>query len=244
MRKALFITAATALMATAPAHAGDKKITNPFKAAAKEKLATKADASLLDAATRKDHAQLKALLAAGANPDHIVKGDGTALIIAAGLGDIKAVEMLVRAGANLDLAVIGDGNPLIAAAGAGHDKIVTYLIRQGADVEKWSKHDGNPLINAAAGNHLKVAKILIASGAKVDAIVPTDETALINAAQAGHLSMVKYLIEKAGADISLGVIANKDNRPQWRSPLSEARRMGHGTIVAYLESKGAVEGSI
>ena len=197
--------------------------------------------ALISAAERNDHAALRALLASGANPDHVIAGDGTALIIAARHGNMKAVKMLVEAGADIDLASSGDGAPLLAAAGYGQKGVVDYLLAQGADVEQSSPGDGNALIKAALSNHVEIARTLIAAGAKVDTIVPSDETALINAAQAGHLEMVKFLVDEAGADISLGVIANPEYRPQWRSPLSEARRMKHKDVADWLEMKGAVE---
>jgi ankyrin repeat protein len=65
--------------------------------------------------------------------------------------------------------------------------------------------------------------------------VPGDETPLINAAQAGGLDIVTYLVER-GADVNRAVPSNPG---QTRSPMSEARRNGHGAVVNYLKSRGA-----
>ena len=234
-------------LALIPATAlAQSKISNDFKGGLKAQLEKKADSALLIATEKRDLKAMAALLAAGADPNEIVPGEGTPLIIAGRLGDLEAAKLLVSHGARLDLAVKGDGAPLIAAAAYGHDRLVTWMLRQGATIDITSPTDGSPLIKAAAAGKLSTVKLLVKNGARVDLVAPEDETALINAAQAGRLDVVKFLVEEAGADVSLGVTVRKSpkSKPQWRSPLSEARRMNHADVAAYLEGKGAIEGSM
>jgi ankyrin repeat protein len=236
IRTSMMVAALSVATATLPAMAGDK-LSNSFAIKAKN---AKHEA-LLAAAEQNDVKAIKALLASGSDPNYVQDGDGTALIIASANGYLNAMNLLINAGADVNMTSLGDGAPLIVAAGNGQEAAVRLLLDKGADVNVSSPGDGNPLIKAASGNHVEIAKILLRAGASVNAIVPSDETALINAAQSGHLEMVQFLVEEAKADISLGVIANPEHKPQWRSPLSEARRMKHKDVVAYLKSKGAVE---
>tara|TARA_R110002072_G_scaffold53360_7_gene140954 strand:- start:531 stop:2201 length:1671 start_codon:yes stop_codon:yes gene_type:complete len=197
------------------------------------------DTSLFRAAQRGRTDRLAELLAAGAEPDIRFAGDGTALIAAARNGDARAVDLLLEAGANPDLGVSGDGTPLIAAAKRGDRAIVDLLLEAGADINRAESGDGNALIAAALGGHPDMVSLLLAGGADPNAYVLHDETPLINAAQAGRVDIAELLVE-AGADISMTVLAHgRDGQRIYRSPISEARRLGRGEMVRWLETQGA-----
>ncbi|WP_291842886.1 M56 family metallopeptidase [Maricaulis sp.] len=197
------------------------------------------DARLYQAARRGRAGQVSTLLAEGGNPDVRYRGDGTALIAAVRSGDAETLQTLLDAGANPDLGVDGDGNPMIAAAARGRDDLVQRLLAAGANVDAGQSGDGNPLIAAALHGRVGTVDLLLGAGADPDGYVFGDETPLVNAAQQGHLAVIERLVA-AGADLSLTVRATDRNGQEiYRSPLSEARRTGHGRIAAWLEARGA-----
>jgi beta-lactamase regulating signal transducer with metallopeptidase domain len=149
-------------------------------------------------------------------------------------GDTETVRELLALGANANAALPGDGSPLIEAARHGRMDLVQMLLTAGADPNLAVRGDGAPLIQASLSGNLDIVRLLVERGANVEIFVPGDETPLINAAQAGSLPIVTYLVER-GADVNRAVPANGATR----SPMSEARRNGHGDVVNYLKSRGA-----
>jgi bla regulator protein blaR1 len=178
------------------------------------------------------------------------------LVEAAQNGDLEDVKDLIEAGASVDAEVQGDGSPLIAAARANRLPVVLELLNRGADVNLAVLGDGNPLIAAAAAGAEKIVDLLLSRGAAIDLMVPGDENALIQAAGNGHFAIVKMLVDR-GADVNARVWADRsafakatarqvgssDDRlgGEWRTPLGEARKEQHQTIVAYLLQAGARE---
>lgn len=126
---------------------------------------------LVESAQHGDVESARELIAAGADVDHALDGDGTALIIAARRGDLPFVQLLLEHGAHLDRFSSGDGNPLIMAAAHGHTQVATTLLARGADVNAQDPNDETPLINAARGGHLQLVELLIRSGADVNLAV-------------------------------------------------------------------------
>ncbi len=166
------------------------------------------------------------------------------LVEAAEGGDLEDVKDLIEAGANVDASVDGDGSPLIVASRANRLAVVVELLNRGADVNLAVSGDGNPLIAAASAGAQSVVDLLLSHGAAIDLVVPGDENALIQAAGAGHFAIVKMLVGR-GADVNARVWADswRRNGPagEWRTPLSRARKEGHGAIVAFLLQAGARE---
>src|SRR5207302_1772707 len=86
----------------------------------------------------------------------ITSRGGTALHLAAELGDLELVKWLVAKKASLK-AVDGHGSwtPMQRAVEAGHLEVVKYLLAQGADVQDRALHI------AAAGGHLDLTRLLV-----------------------------------------------------------------------------------
>ncbi len=165
------------------------------------------------------------------------------LVEAAQNGGLDDVKDLIDAGANVDAAIDGDGSPLIVASRANRLPIVVELLNRGADVNFAVSGDGNPLIAAAASGAEAIVDLLLSRGAAIDLVVPGDENALIQAANAGHFAIVKMLVER-GANVNARVWVDRTwpgGDGEWRTPLGEARKEGHGAIVAYLLRAGARE---
>lgn len=153
-------------------------------------------------------------------------------------GDRDSAVALIDAGADVNRAVLGDGTPLIVAARNGDASLVNVLLERGARVDIPVRGDGSPLIAASALGNLAIVTTLVERGADVNGFVLGDETPLINASRAGHLDVARYLVAR-GADVNLAVPAEPGPAPEIRSPLSEALKHGHRTVVEYLRTQGA-----
>jgi bla regulator protein blaR1 len=164
-----------------------------------------------------------------------------ALFEAAADGDIGAITKLLDAGADINAAIAGDGSPLIGAAREGRLDAVCLLLDRGADVDKSVRGDGNALIMAAREGHIDVVGLLLDRGASIEHVVPGDENALIQASGSGHLEVVKLLVSR-GANVNARVWADRSRTEgEWRTPLGMARRGRHASVVAFLQSVGAIE---
>jgi beta-lactamase regulating signal transducer with metallopeptidase domain len=159
------------------------------------------DRALLETVEDGDLDEINRILAAGANVNAAIPGDGNALIVAVRRGDIRIVRRLIEAGADPNLGVEGDGSPLIQAAQGGHLAIATLLIDQGADVNKIVPGDENALMCASEGGHLDVVRMLVNRGANVNERIWSERgdrqgewrTATSQAAKNGHRVVVEYL---------------------------------------------------
>ena len=84
---------------------------------------------LQTAAARGDVAEVRRLLAAGADVDATCDGGRTALFVAARHGRADVVRVLLAAKANVDSAATTDGaTPLLMAAANGHLTVVQTLL--------------------------------------------------------------------------------------------------------------------
>lgn len=161
-----------------------------------------------------------------------------ALYEAAGEGDLDRMNALIGQGADVDAAFLGDGSPLIAAARSGDLPAVRVLLDHGANPNLAVPGDGNALIAAAQRDEAAVVALLLDRGAAIDQVVPGDENALITASGSGALATVRVLVAR-GADVNARVLATSLRGPEWRTPLTQARRGRHADVVAVLERAGA-----
>jgi bla regulator protein blaR1 len=164
-----------------------------------------------------------------------------ALFEAAADGDIGGITKLLDAGADVNATIGGDGSPLIGAAREGRPDAVRLLLDRGADVDKGVRGDGNALIMAAREGHIDVVTLLLDRGASIEHVVPGDENALIQASGSGRLEVVKLLVSR-GANVNARVWAPRNgDEGEWRTPLGMARQGRHASVVAFLQSVGAIE---
>jgi beta-lactamase regulating signal transducer with metallopeptidase domain/ankyrin repeat protein len=236
---------------------------DPVRAAQDAVLRRTLNATLLEFAHEGHIDGVLAMLAAGADVNAVVDGDGSPLIAAASEGHVDVVRLLLDKGAEPNLAVDGDGSALIAAADEGYVDVVRLLLDRNADPNLVVPGDGSALIAAASEGHADVVQLLLERGADVNLIAEGDENALIQASGEAHLDIVKLLVSR-GADVNAGVwversinvrasiFRNSDfdrfenvriqsDGPELRTPLSVARREGNVDIVTYLISVGARE---
>ena len=97
---------------------------------------------------------------------------GSALIRAAGTGDVRLVRLLVEAGAPVaDLCQCVDHeSALIAAVAIGATEVVDYLLEQGAPIDSRSFAGGSTALHVAAHReHHDIVRRLLAAGADPNA---------------------------------------------------------------------------
>jgi beta-lactamase regulating signal transducer with metallopeptidase domain len=166
-----------------------------------------------------------------------------ALLEAAESGRGEEVAKLLDSGADVNATFAGDGTALIVAASEGHIAVVQFLLDHGADPDLAVSGDGNALIMSAREGHVAIVKLLLDRGAAIDRVVPGDENALIQASAEGQISVVKLLVSR-GADVNVRVWVSRDQSEtagEWRTPLSMARKGGHGAVIEFLLANGARE---
>ena len=189
------------------ARSGDQELLRKVRAAKPRAI----DRALYEAADAGDPKEVDEILAAGADPNAAIPGDGSPLIAAARSGVLPIVERLVVLGADPNMPVSGDGSPLIMAAAHGHLDVVKYLLDRGADVDLIVPGDENALMCAAEGGHLAVVELLVKRGANVN--------------------------ERIWSERGRG----REAEGEWRTAVSQATKNGHAAVVSFLKSAGARE---
>src|SRR5690606_13654268 len=176
------------------------------------------DLPLLWAAYHSDVEMVKALLAAGADPDAANRFGMTPLMQASRYGDAEVIRALLDGGASLDVEHPEGVTPLMMAARSGSVPAVTLLLERGSDpnaVE--SQWNQTALMWAAAEGHLDVVDVLLDAGADPNIQARVTEltrrstrtdfptggfTAQMWAARNGDEAIVRRLVE-GGADINM-----------------------------------------
>jgi ankyrin repeat protein len=191
----------------------------------------RADATLANAAEKKDWTRVGALITQHADVN-VSQADGmTALHWAAYHDAVAAADLLVRAGANVRAGNRYGVTPLSLACTNGSEAMAALLLKAGADPNGPLPGGETPLMTAARAGSIALVKALLAGGARVDAKDDRrGQTALMWAAAEGHASVVQALID-AGADV-------KTRLASGFTPLLFAVREGRGEVVRVLLKAG------
>ena len=190
MRKALLAACAALLLAATPA-----------KSAILAKLG---DASIADAAMKRDAAAVRTLIKQGADVN-AAQGDGmTALHWAAMQGDAELVKMLVAAGARTEVTTRNAAYvPLHLAARAGNAAAVSALLDAGANVRAATSSGGTTALHFAAANGDRATVLaLLDHKAPVDARDNAFMQTPIMWAAAYDRSEAVALLAARGADVT------------------------------------------
>jgi ankyrin repeat protein len=155
----------------------------------------------------------------------------TALIIAAGSGNLGAVELLLDAGANVHLTDRRGQSALMCAAKGGDRGVVEELIECEAHLDQKDRDGKTALIFAAILGHAPVVKALLAHGASIDEGDRSGQTALMFATTCDYVAVVELLLAK-GANVHLTYI-------EGHPALSLAAAMGHAAVARLLLAYGA-----
>ncbi len=121
----------------------------------------------------------------------------TALIEAAGKGDLAAVEKLIREGAGVNARGSRGRTALLAATHGNHVAVARALIAAGADVNAKDDIQDSPYLYAGAEGRTEILKMTLAAGADLKATNRYGGTALIPAAHHGHPETVRVLLGTA-----------------------------------------------
>jgi len=204
----------------------------PFVAAGKAMSTT----LLHQAAGKNDVAEIKKLLAQGAEIDARDADGRTALLVATHANRIEAAKALIDAGADVNAKDNINDSPYLYAGARGHLNILKMTLSHGADLKSVNRYGGTALIPASERGHVETVRTLIKAGVKVDHVNNLHWTALLEAIILGdggerHQKIVDLLV-KAGADVNL---ADGDGV----TPLQHARARGFGDIEAGLKVAGA-----
>jgi ankyrin repeat protein len=194
------------------------------------------DATLADAAMKRDGAAVRALLAQGADPNALGTFGTPALHWLVRVEDRSTAGLLLDAGANPNLKSRHGVAPLHLAI-ANHDlATVELLLKSGADVSLVDQAGETPLMLAARAGDGALAGRFLALGAPVDARdAEYEQTALMIAARHGHADVVRVLLE-AGADVNAATRAGAE--PKFRRPGENAGSKGVGIIRGGWPDRG------
>jgi ankyrin repeat protein len=177
---------------------------------------------------------LELLLAHGGNGRAAVPAY-TALMAAAGNGDLDAVRCLLDHGANVKAKTPTGFTALIGAALSGNAKVVALLLERGADPNAVCELERGilqtPAGVAASMGHANCLRLLMAAGADVNVQGgPFNHNALLGAATTPSQETVRLLLAKANLNATDW---NGDTALDW------AARRGETDIVKMLREAGA-----
>jgi hypothetical protein len=158
---ALMVILASAGMATATP--GQQEAATPLMS----KTSAELSASLHDALTAENLAEVEALLAAGADPNWIDPGGKTAVHRAAFADDPHLLDIVLAHGGNPNARGLAGTTPLVDAILARSHPLekVERLLSAGADPDLADPNGGTPLHTAARTNNGKAILILLNAGA-------------------------------------------------------------------------------
>jgi ankyrin repeat protein len=144
---------------------------------------------------------LKVLLDAKAKVETRDADGRTALVHAAGWGDVARVKLLLDAGARTDARASDGWTALMFAAARGDAASVRALVQAGADVNATNKWRQTPLMAASRSGAVDKISALLEAGANVAAVDLEGNTALSIATSAGAPAPILAALIKAGAPV-------------------------------------------
>jgi uncharacterized protein len=156
------------------------------------------------AAHGKHHDAMRALVAAGANPNAMERDRYDIATIAAVANDVPTLRLALELGCSAkNITSRYDGTALIAAAHLGHGEVVRTLIKAGAPLDHvnnlgWTALIESIVLGDGGARHTETLNALVAAGAKVNLADRNGQTPLTLARRRGYAEMVRIL-ERAGA---------------------------------------------
>jgi ankyrin repeat protein len=150
------------------------------------------------------HEVMRALVAAGADPNALENDRYDVVTIAAVANDLRTLEIALGLGASArNVTSRYDGTALIAAAHLGHVAVVRALIRAGAPLDHvnnlgWTALIESIVLGDGGARHTETLRALVEAGADVNLADRGGQTPLALARARGHQTMV-VLLEAAAA---------------------------------------------
>ncbi|SVA79717.1 uncharacterized protein METZ01_LOCUS132571 [marine metagenome] len=189
--------------------------------------AASADAPIADASMRNDAAQVRLLVANGAEVN-AAHGDGmTGLHWAAENGNSEIANILLESEADVEAVTrLGAYRPLHLAARRGHTSVIQLLLDASADPEVESTTGSvRPLHFAAASGNAAAVQAMITHGVELNAKESMwGQTPLMFAAAAGRTEVIRLLLQ-GGADFALtAAVIDMPSRDEFDRQDQQARR--------------------
>ena len=187
---------------------------------------------LVDAAERGDVAEVRALLAGGADVNER-DARGRTAVTAAALGDhVEIAKVLIDAGADVDLQDSDRNNPLLVTGETGSVAMLREVLRADPNLGATNRYGGIAIIPASDRGHVDLVRALLETDIDVNHVNNLGWTALLEAVILGdggeaHTEIVRMLLA-GGADASIadreGVTARE-----------HARERGYAEMVRLLD---------
>lgn len=159
---------------------------------------------LIVAAFARQHEAMRALVAAGANPNAVENDRYDIVTIAAVANDLPTLQLALSLRASAaNVTSRYEGTALIAAAHLGHEAIVRELCRAGAPLDHvnnlgWTALIESIVLGDGGPRHVGTLRALVEAGANVNIPDRSGTTPLALARGRGYREMVAIL-ERAGA---------------------------------------------
>jgi ankyrin repeat protein len=156
------------------------------------------------AAFARHHDAMRALVAAGADPNALESDRYDIVTIAAVADDVRTLDVALELGASAkNVTSRYDGTALIAAAHLGHADVVRRLIRAGAPLDHvnnlgWTALIESIVLGDGGPRHLETLTVLVRAGANLTLADRQGQTPLALARGRGYEAMVRML-QRAGA---------------------------------------------
>ncbi|MDH3715862.1 MAG: ankyrin repeat domain-containing protein [Gammaproteobacteria bacterium] len=150
------------------------------------------------------HKAMRALVAAGADPNALERDRYDIVTIAAVANDVPTLKLALSLGASAgNITSRYDGTALIAAAHLGHVEVVEQLLRAGAPLDHVNNLGWTAVIEAivlgdGGARHVQTLKLLLDAGADANIADRSGQTPLALARSRGYGAMERDL-KKAGA---------------------------------------------
>jgi ankyrin repeat protein len=187
------------------------------------------DTRLADAASRRDTAVMRALLAEHVDPNAPGRDGTPALHWVVRADDLEMARLLVRAGADAARADRYGVTPLSLACTNANADMIRLLLDAGANPNASAPTGETALMIAAGAGGLDAVKLLLDRGAALEARDPEfQQTALMIAVRGHHPAIVRYLVEERHADVNARTRTGRT--PPWVLPNS-VPGFGHGVGI-------------
>ena len=145
------------------------------------------------------HDAMRALVAAGANPNALERDRYDIVTIAAVANDVPTLRVALEVGCSAkNITSRYDGTALIAAAHLGHAEVVRTLIRAGAPLDHvnnlgWTALIESIVLGNGGARHTETLRALVEAGANVHLADRQGDTPLTLARRRGYREMVEVL---------------------------------------------------
>lgn len=163
---------------------------------------------LFNAVLASDLNNVRSLLQSGADCNSCNDEGVTALMLAAGMGNLEMVNALIESGANIHATDLRGWTALMKALynhdlDRGFPEIVRALIAAGADIETRIVYGTRPLMLAGGYGQAGVIDVLLAAGVDVRAENEGGRTARMMAEDKDYIEVINQLYQ---AELSLGEV--------------------------------------